>query len=410
MGLKDVLAHAWNAFTPVPEPTNTNWTGGGGTVTYGGLPPSRIRTRTSNDKTIITSIYTRLSIDLSSVNVAHVKVDQNGRYLDTVNSYLNDCLTVEANTDQAARAFMRDVAMTLCEKGIVAIVPVDTTINPNVSMGYDIQSLRVGEIAEWFPDRVRINLYNEKTGKRQDITLPKKQVAIVENPLYSVMNETNGTLQRLIRKLNLLDSIDEQTGSGKLDIIIQLPYVIKSEARKQQANQRRKDLEEQLSGSKYGVAYTDGTERITQLNRPAENNMLAQIETLQKSLYAQLGLTEDVFNGTANEATMLNYFNRTIEPIMAEITQEMHRSFLSKTARTQGHKIQYSRDPFKLLTISTIADIADKFIRNKVGTANEIRSLVGWKPSTESDADKLVNPNMPEQAPPPQGAPQPAVL
>ncbi|QPX62476.1 portal protein [Arthrobacter phage Truckee] len=414
MGLKDRLAHAWNAFGSSTNDPFADWGTYGGNASYGSTPPQRQRSRVSNDRSIISSIYTRLSIDISQVEINHVKLDQNGRYKETVNSYLNECLTLDANLDQTSSAFMQDAAMTLFEEGVIAIVPVETDINPEVSMAYDIKELRVGKIVKWFPDKVTVSVYDQTKGKREDVTLPKKIVAIIENPLYSVMNEPNGTLQRLIRKLSLLDSIDEAAGSGKLDLIIQLPYVIKSEARRQQANQRRTDIEEQLKNGKYGIAYTDGTERITQLNRPAENNMLAQIEKLQASLYSQLGLTEGVFNGTANEAEMLNYNNRTIKPILKAITQEMKRKFLSKTARsrTHGHSIMFMVDPFSLLPISAIADIADKFIRNKIATANEIRGILQMKPSEDEGADKLNNPNMPDEkpaaeAPPAQITPPP---
>jgi hypothetical protein len=408
MGLKDRLAHAWTAFGNTEERFG-DWMAGPGTSSYGAAPPQRARSRVSNDRSIIASIYTRLSIDISQVEIRHVKLDQNGRYKETLNSFLNECLTLDANLDQASAAFMQDVAMTLFEEGVIAIVPVRTDINPELSMAYDIQELRVGKIVKWFPDKVTVSVYNQEKGKRQDVTLLKKHVAIVENPLYSVMNEPNGTLQRLIRKLSLLDTIDEATGSGKLDLIIQLPYVIKSEARRQQANQRRTDIEDQLKNGKYGIAYTDGTERITQLNRPAENNMLAQIDKLQTSLYSQLGLTEGVFNGTANEAEMLNYNNRTIKPILKAITQEMKRKFLSKTARSAsyGHSITFHVDAFSLLPISAIADIADKFIRNKIASANEIRGILGMPPSTDEGADKLNNPNMPTEQPQPE-APAPA--
>jgi hypothetical protein len=406
MGLKDRLVHAWTAFGN-NEDRMADWNFPGG-VSYGSAPPQRARSRITNDRSIIASIYTRLSIDISQVEITHVKLDQNGRYKETINSFLNDCLTLDANLDQASAAFMQDVAMTLFEEGVIAIVPVKTDINPAVSMAFDIQELRVGKIIKWYPDRVTVSVYNQDKGIREDVTLMKKHVAIVENPLYSVMNEPNGTLQRLLRKLSLLDTIDEASGSGKLDLIIQLPYVIKSEARRQQANQRRTDIEDQLKNGRYGIAYTDGTERITQLNRPAENNMLAQIEKLQASLYSQLGLTEGVFNGTANEAEMLNYNNRTVKPILKAITQEMKRKFLSKTARskTHGHSIMFNVDAFSLLPMSAIAEIGDKFIRNKIMTPNEIRGILGMTPSDDESADKLNNPNMPDEKPPP-AAPNP---
>lgn len=395
MGFKDRLMHGWNAFANNTTGSSRFGDWGGAGASYGSIRPDRTTLRTGNGKDIIGSIYNRLGIDVAAVQLQHVKVDDNGRYKETVKSYLNECLTLEANTDQGSRAFLQDAAMTLFDKGAIAICPIDTTINPKLSMAFDIQTMRIGEITGWFADEVKVSVYNEKTGKREEMLLPKKIVAIVENPLFTVMNEKNSTLQRLIRKLSLLDSIDEQSGSGKLDLIIQLPYVIKSEARKQQAEMRRKDIEQQLQGSKYGIAYTDGTERITQLNRPTENNMHKQVETLTAQLYSQLGLTEDVFNGTANEATMLNYFNRTIEPILAAITQAMQRTFLSKTARTQGHAIVFFRDPFKLMTIDKIADLGDKMIRNQIMTPNEIRGIMGMKPADDPKADQLNNPNVP---------------
>lgn len=408
MGFKDKLAHAWSAFNREETDRFGDWNAG--TVSYGSTPPQRVRSRLTNDRSIIASIYTRLSIDISQVNITHVKLDSAGRYKSTVNSFMNDCFTLDANLDQTSTAFWQDVANTLFDEGVVAIVPVDTDMNPELSMAFDIKELRTGRIVKWYPDRVTMSVYNQKKGLREEVTMLKKNVAIVENPLYSVMNEPNGTLQRLLRKLSLLDSIDEAAGAGKLDLIIQLPYVIKSEARRQQANQRRTDIEEQLKNGKYGIAYTDGTERITQLNRPAENNMLAQIEKLQASLYSQLGLTESVFNGTANEAEMLNYNNRTIKPILKVITQEMKRTFLSKTARTQGQSIMFNVDSMSLLPVSAIADIGDKFIRNQIMTPNEIRGLLGMAPSADAKADQLNNPNMPggenpNAAPPTGGDP-----
>ncbi|QFG08688.1 portal protein [Arthrobacter phage Ingrid] len=401
MGLKDTLKHAWSAFSKSTDDRFADF--GAGAVSYGSTPPQRQRSRVGNDRgTIISSIYTRLSIDISQVDITHVKLDQNGRYKETINSFLNECLTLDANLDQSAIAFKQDLAQTLFEEGVIAIVPVETDINPNVSMAYDIKELRIGKIVKWFPNKVTMSVYDQETGKRDEVTMLKQHVAIVENPLYSVMNEPNGTLQRLVRKLSLLDSIDEAAGSGKLDLIIQLPYVIKSEARRQQANNRRQDIEDQLKNGKYGIAYTDGTERITQLNRPAENNMLAQIEKLESSLYSQLGLTAGVFNGTASEAEMLNYNNRTIKPILKAVTQEMKRKFLSKTSRskTHGHSIMFNVDAFSLMPISAIADIGDKFIRNKILTPNEIRGILGFAPSSDETADQLNNPNMPNEEPP----------
>jgi hypothetical protein len=409
MGFTDRLAHGWNAFmnkNDNAEERFANW--GSNAASYGSIRPDRVRLRLGSDKSIISSIYTRLAIDIAAVQMQHVKVDQNGRFKESVKSYLNECLTLEANVDQGSRAFMQDAAMTLFDKGAIAICPIDTDINPEISMAFDIKTMRIGEVTQWFKDKVMVSVYNGETGKREELLLPKKVVAIVENPLYTVMNETNSTLQRLIRKLALLDSIDEQAGSGKLDLIIQLPYVIKSEARKQQAEMRRKDIEEQLKGSKYGIAYTDGTERITQLNRPAENNMLSQIEKLTAQLYAQLGLTEDVFNGTASDTTMLNYFNRTIEPILSAITQAMQRTFLSKTARTQGHAIMFFKDPFKLMAADKIAELGDKMIRNQIMTPNEIRGLLGMKPAEDPKADQLNNPNVPGDPNAPPTATDPA--
>lgn len=393
MGFGQRLAHAWNAFTQVPDigPTSS------AVSTYGAISsvrPDRIVHRGS-DRSIIGSIYNRIGIDVASVDMRHVRVDDQNQYQQDMDSSLNYCLTVSANLDQAARAFRQDIAMTLFERGVIAIVPVDTTLDPTVSTSYDIKSLRVGEVVAWYPGYVRVRLYNEKTGQRQEVTLAKDYVAIVENPLYSVMNEPNGTLQRLIRKLALLDFIDEQTSNGKLDLIIQLPYVIKSDARRDQAENRRKDIEMQLKGSKYGIAYTDGTEKITQLNRPIENNMLSQIEYLTNLLYSQLGITQAVFDGTAAEAEMLNYYNRTVEPILAAITESMKRTFLTKTAVSQNQSIQFYRDPFKLVTMSTIADIADKFARNEIVSSNEVRSKIGMRPSTDPKANQLINSNMP---------------
>jgi hypothetical protein len=359
--------------------------------------------RIPNERSMISSIFTRLSIDVASVDMRHVRLDDENRYKEDIDSGLNNCLTVEANIDQASRAFRQDISLTLFDRGVAAVVPVDTTISPQTSGGYDILTLRVGEITQWFPKHVRISLYNEATAQREEITLEKSAVAIVENPLYSVMNEPNSTLQRLLNKLNLLDVIDEQSASGKLDIIIQLPYVIKSEARREQAEQRRKDIEFQLKGSQYGIAYTDGTEKITQLNRPAENNMMSQIEYLTEMLYGQLGLTKEVMDGTADEKAMLNYWNRTIEPILTAITQAMVRTFLTKTARTQKQTVLFFRDPFRLVPIENIAEIADKFTRNEIMTSNEMRQVVGMAPHTDPKADKLLNSNMP------QGSDTPAV-
>lgn len=391
--VKTTLQHAWNAFTE-ENLRDGNYNGG---YSYGGRP-DRMRYSYSNERSIIGSILTRLGIDVSDVMIRHVRLNEDERFLENIRSGLDDCLTTEANIDQGGRQFRQDVAYSCFEKGVVAIVPVETTISPTSSGGYDIKNLRVGEIVAWFPDRVRVQVYNEKTGYREEITLLKKFVAVVENPLYTVMNEPNSTLQRLIRKLNLLDAVDEQSSSGKLDMIIQLPYVIKSEARRAQAEQRRKDIEFQLKGSQYGIAYADGTEKITQLNRPAENNLLKQIEYLTGLLYSQLGLTEAIMNGTADEATMKNYFNRTIDPMLDAMTEAMKRTFLTKTARTQGQSIEYYRDPFKLVPMEMVAEIADKFTRNEIASSNDIRQAIGWKPSKDKKADELRNSNMPAPA------------
>jgi hypothetical protein len=390
------LKHAWNAFAGEEKRLESpQWDIG---PAYSSRP-DRTRFRYSNERSIISSIYTRLGIDVAAMDIRHVRRDESERYLEDVVSGLNNCLTVEANIDQGARAFRQDLAMTLFDEGVAAVVPVDTTLDPTVSGSFDIKTLRVGRIVQWYPQHIRVNLYNERTGLREEVTLEKKFVAIIENPLYSVMNERNSTLQRLIVKLNLLDAVDEQSGSGKLDIIIQLPYVIKSEARRQQAEQRRQDIEFQLKGSQYGIAYTDGTEKITQLNRPADNNLLKQVEYLTEMLYAQLGLTEEVMNGTADEKTMLNYHNRTIEPIVTAIVEAMRRTFLTKTARSQGQWIMAFRDPFRLVPISEVAEIADKFARNEIASSNDIRTAIGWKPSRDPKADQLVNSNMPQPTP-----------
>lgn len=397
MGVRDRLSHAWNAFIENDRNRERQYNGyeglaGGSWV----VRPDRVRLNISNERSLVASIYTRLGVDASSVVMRHAKQDQNGRYMSTMDSGLNECLTIQANLDQGASAFRQDIFMTLFDKGVIAIVPVDVDVDPTKTGGYDIKTLRVGEIVDWLPQEVIVKVYNEKTGRKQELRLPKKVVAIVENPFYSVMNEPNSTLQRLIRKLNLLDSVDEAAGSGKLDLIVQLPYVIKSDARRQEAEKRRSDIELQLKGSKYGIAYTDGTEKITQLNRPAENNMLKQIEFLTNLLYSQLGLTASVFDGTADEATMLNYFNRTIEPVLRAVTEAINRTFLTKTARSQGQTITFSRDPFKLVPISQLADIADKFTRNEIASSNEIRAIVGWMPSDDPKADQLINSNMPQ--------------
>lgn len=401
----DALRHAWNVFSNQQPSVNKNsWpfmpdaSEAYNQGSFGSLSssrPDRLRVNVTSMRTIISSIYTRLSIDVASIDMRHVKLDEQNRYLEDMDSGLNKCLTVEANLDQAARAFRQDVAMTLFDRGVAALVPVDTSISPLESGGYDILTLRVGEIVGWYPKYVKVSLYNEATAKREELTLDKRTIAIIENPLYSVMNEPNSTLQRLINKLELLDSIDTQSASGKLDLIIQLPYVIKSEARRQQAEQRRKDIEFQLKGSQYGIAYTDGTEKVIQLNRPAENNMMAQIEYLTEMLYGQLGLTEEVMNGTADEKAMLNYWNRTIEPVLTAIVEAMRRSFLTKTARTQRQTVSFFRDPFRLVPVENVAEIADKFTRNEIMTSNEFRQVVGMAPHPDPKADQLINSNMP---------------
>lgn len=390
----NTLRHAWNVFTGQQAGIENRVYSG----YYGSATSSRTdrqRFSISNERSIISSIYTRIAIDASSLDVRHVRTDDQRRFVEEIDSGLNNCLLLEANIDQPATQFRLDLVMTLCEEGCAAIVPVDTSLDIVESGSFDILTMRVGRIVSWFPKHVRVSVYNENTGLREEITLPKKSVAIVENPLYSVMNEPSSTLQRLIRKLTLLDSADEVTASGKLDIIIQLPYTIKSEARRQQAEQRRKDIEFQLKGSQYGIAYSDATEKVTQLNRPAENNLLTQVEYLTKLLYVQLGLTEEVMNGTADEKAMLNYWNRTIEPILTAIVEAMRRNFLTKTARTQNQWIMFFRDPFKLVPIENIAEIADKFARNEILTSNEIRQIVGYKPAKDKKADQLINSNMP---------------
>lgn len=390
MGLADRLQHAWNAFMYNDRRfTGYQYYGGGNSY-----KPDRMHFTRGNERSIVTSVYNRLALDASSMAIKHVRLDDDGRYTEDMNSGLQYCLNVEANIDQTGRAFLQDVVMSMLDEGCVAIVPVDTTIDPTISGSYDISTMRTAKIMEWFPAHVRVRLYNDKKGIHEEITLPKKTVAIIENPLYAVINEPNSTMQRLVRKLNLLDVVDEQTSSGKLDLIIQLPYIIKSEARRKQADERRKDIEMQLSGSKYGIAYTDGTERITQLNRPAENNLMNQVEYLTNMLYGQLGLTQAILDGSADEATMLNYYNRTIEPIVAAIVDEMKRKFLTKTARAQQQTIMYFRDPFKLVPINSIADIADKFTRNEILSSNELRQIVGIKPSKDPAADELRNKNL----------------
>lgn len=388
MGILKKLQHAWDAFTDT-TPAH---------VDYGssyGSQPYRGRRGYAYDKTIVTSIYTRIAIDVAAIDLRHVRLDDQDRYQEDMNTNLHKCLTLRANIDQAARAFRQDMAMTLVEVGVIAIVPVRTSLNPNNTGGYDIHELRVGEITEWFPQHVRVRVYNEETGRSEDLIMKKSVVAIVPNPFYAVMNQPNSTLQRLLRKLQQLDSVDEQSASGKLDLIIQLPYAIKSETKRAQAEQRRKDIEFQLKGSQYGIAYTDGTEKVTQLNRPAENNLFKQVEYLEEKLYGELGLTKEIMNGTADEATMLNYNNRTLDPIVSAIREAMMTTFLTKTALSQRQAIMSFHDPFKLVPLSTIAEIGDKLTRNEVVSSNEMRGFIGLKPSKDPKADELKNSNMP---------------
>ena len=391
--LLDRMKAGWNVFMnkDPTSPLHINQT-----YSYGfGTRPDRKRLGRGNERSIINSIYNRIAIDVAAIQLEHAVVDDDNRYQYTKISGLNDVLTLEANIDQTGREFIQDVVMSMLDEGVVALVPIDTSTDPKTG-SYDILSMRTGQILEWYPQEVRVKVYNDRTGRREELRLPKRYVGIIENPLYSVMNEPNSTLQRLIRKLNILDVVDEQSGSGKLDIIIQLPYTIRTELRRKEAEKRRKDIEQQLAGSKYGVAYTDGTEKITQLNRPAENNLLKQVEYLQNTLYGQLGITEEVFKGTADEKTMLNYYNRTIEPILSSISNECKRKFLTPTARTQGQSIVFFRDPFRLATVEEIAETADKFTRNEIATSNEMRSIVGWKPSNDPKADELRNSNIAE--------------
>ena len=387
------LKHAWNAFLNRDPTENYSISAGAGaSVSYS--PPYRPRFTRGNERSIITAIYNRIAMDVASLTFNHVRLDDNDRYKETIKSSLNQCLTLRANKDQSGRAFIQDIVMSMLDEGVIAIVPVDTSINPTKTGGYDVESMRVGKITAWYPDHVRIQLYNDRKGYKEEIMLPKSVVAIVENPLYAVMNEPNSTLQRLVRKLILLDAVDEQSGSGKLDLIIQLPYVIKSDARRKQANERREQIEQQLSGSKYGIAYADGTERITQLNRPLENNLLKTVEYLTNMLYGQLGISQAVMDGTADEKQTLNYNNRTIEPIASAITDAMKWSFLTQTARTQRQDIMFFRDPFKLVPVENVAEIADKFTRNEIMTSNEFRQVIGMRPSDDPKADELRNANI----------------
>jgi hypothetical protein len=382
------LKHAWNAFFN-KDPTPVKWDHG---ASYS-YRPDRPRLTRGNERSIVTAIYNRIALDVSALIMKHCRLDENGRYSEDVESKFNRCLTVEANLDQTARAFKQDIVMSMLDEGCVAVVPVDTNQDP-LKGSYDILTMRTGKILEWRPSTIKVRAYNEKTGEKEDIVVPKCTTAIIENPLYAVINEPNSTMQRLIRKLNLLDAVDEQSSAGKLDLIIQLPYIIKTDARRQQAEARRKDIEMQLSGSKYGIAYTDGTERITQLNRSIDNNLMKQIEYLTSMLYSQLGITQSILDGTADEKTMLNYNNRTVEPIASAIVDEMKRKFLTKTAISQSQTVMYFMDPFKLVPVSNLADIADKFTRNEILSSNEVRQIIGMKPSDDPKADELLNKNI----------------
>ena len=393
------IKHAWNAFLN-KDPT---WSyNNGASYSY---RPDRPRLSRGNERSLVTAVFNRIALDVAAVSIQHVRLDEDGRYVSTMKSGLNDCLTLEANIDQTGRMLIHDAVISMFDEGVVGMIPTDTTADPNFSTSYDILAMRTAKVLEWHPKHVRVQVYNDNTGLKEDITVLKRNIAILENPLYAVCNESNSTLQRLIRKLNLLDAVDEQSSSGKLDLIIQLPYVIKSDARRKQAEDRRKDIEDQLSGSKYGIAYTDGTERITQLNRPVENNLMKQIEYLTSMLYSQLGITQEIMNGTADEKTMLNYNNRTIEPILSAIVDEMKRKFLSKTARTQGQSIKFFNDPFRLVPLSEIATIADTFTRNEIASSNEIRQVIGWKPSKDPKADELRNKNLNQQTEPSSSKP-----
>lgn len=384
------LKHAWNAFFN-KDPTKVVYRD----IGYGSsLRPDRMRFTRGNEKSIVTAIFNRIALDVSAIDIRHVRLDENDRYIETIQSGLNNCLSLEANLDQSGRSFIQDVVLSMFDEGNIAIVPVDTTENPEKTGSFDIETMRVGRILQWYPQHVKVRVYNERTGQKEDIILHKRAVAIVENPHYTVMNEPNSTLQRLIRKLNLLDVIDENNSSGKLDLIIQLPYIIKTDARREQAENRRKDIERQLSGTKYGIAYTDGTEKITQLNRPVENNLLSQIEYLTSMLYSQLGMNASLLDNTADEKTILNYTDRCVEPVVVAICDAMKRKFLTKTARTQHQSIEYFKDPFKLVPVTEIAEIADKMTRNEIMTSNEVRQIIGMKPSDDPEADELRNKNL----------------
>lgn len=393
--LNKYLKHSWNLFSYKDSNTRRSPTSSGASYSSN---PTRHRYSRGNERTMVTSIYNRISMDAAAIDIRHVKIDKDERFEDFVSSALDNCLSTEANIDQTSRAFMQDVVASLLDEGCIAVVPVDTTLNPEVTGSFDINTMRTGKITQWYPDSVTVNLYNDATGIREDVTVPKKNVAIIENPLYSVINEPNSTMQRLVKKLNLSDNIDEESGSGNLDLIVQLPYVVKTEAKRQQAMERRTEIEEQLNGSRYGVAYIDGTEKVTQLNRPVENNLMKQIEYLVTLLYSQLGLTQSILDGTADENTMNNYYNRTIEPILSAIVDEFNRKFLTKTARTQGHRVMSLRDPFKLVSVGAMPDIADKFTRNEIMTSNEIRQRIGLKPSKDPNADELRNKNLNQAA------------
>lgn len=384
------IKHAWNAFVNNRDPTTYHRY----VSNSYSHRPDRPRFSRGTERSIVTSIYNRIALDVASISIKHCRLDKNGRYISEIDSGLNNCLSLEANIDQTGRAFIQDIVMSMLDEGCVAIVPVDTTLDPSITSSYDIQSMRTGKILEWYPDRVKVRLYNDRTGNKEEIIVPKNIVGIIENPLYAVINEPNSTMQRLIRKLILLDAIDEQSGSGKLDLIVQLPYTVKSPTRRAQAEDRRKDIEEQLTNSKYGIAYIDATEHVTQLNRSVDNNLMKQIEYLTNMLYSQLGITQTVMDGTADEQTMLNYNNRSIEPIISAIVDEMKRKFLTKTARTQSQTIMFFRDPFKLVPVNNIAEIADKFTRNEILTSNEIRQIIGMKPSDDPKADMLINSNL----------------
>lgn len=390
MNIGSRLKKAWNAFLN-RDPTRYYSPADGSGYTY---RPDRPKFTRGNERTTVTSVYNRIALDVAAIDFKHCRLDDNNRYKEDIDSGINNCLTLEANIDQSSRAFIQDIVLSMLDEGVVAVVPVDTTMDPSKTDSYDILTMRTGKILEWRPTHVKVRLYNDRTGDKEELWLPKKSVAIIENPLYAVINEPNSTMQRLVRKLSLLDVIDEQSGAGKLDVIIQLPYAIKTEARRQQAEQRRKDIEMQLSGSKYGIAYTDGTEHITQLNRSVDNQLFNQIEGLTRMLYSQLGITEEIMNGTADEAAMNNYYNRTIEPIMSAIVDEMKRKFLTKTARSQKQSIQFFRDPFKLIPTSELAEFADKFTRNEIMSSNEIRQIVGMQPSDDPSADELRNKNL----------------